>query len=70
MVEWHFSSTQIIRITIQPFTLQNINISYFEMSGQIGIWPFSITKVSIFLNSQMAIRPYTSHSAIRTQTQM
>ena len=61
--------TQVIRITIQLFTLKNINIFYFEMSGQIAIWLFSIKKARTFLNSQMAILLYTSHSAVHTQTE-
>ena len=56
------------RMTIQPYTCHS-NIFYFEMFGQIAIQPFSIKKVQNFLNSQMAIRPYTSHLAIHTQTQ-
>ena len=39
------------------------------MSDQIAIQPFSIEKMWKFLNSQMEIQPYTSHSAIHTQTQ-
>ena len=31
------------------------------MSSQITIWPFSIKKMRKFLNSQMAIQPYTNH---------
>ena len=42
--KWKFSHIQVIQITIQIFTLKNINIFYFEMSGQIVIWPFSIKK--------------------------
>ena len=34
------------------------------------IWPFSIKKAQEILVSQMAIRLYTSHSAVHTQTQM
>ena len=40
--ELPFGHTQVIWITIQPFTLKNINIFYFEMSSQIAIQPFSI----------------------------
>ena len=67
--EWQFGCAQVIWITIRSFTLKNINIFDFEMSGQIAIWPFSIKKAWKFLNSQMAIQPYTSHSAIYAQTQ-
>ena len=70
MAEWQFGCTQVIPITIWSFILKNINIFYFEMSGQIAIQLFSIKKARTFLNSQMAIRLYTSHSAIHTQTQM
>ena len=40
------------------------------MSGQIAIQPISIKKAWKFLNSLMAIRQYTSHLAVHTQTQM
>ena len=39
------------------------------MSDQIVIWLFSIKKVWTFLNSWIAIRPYTSYSAAHTQMQ-
>ena len=43
-----FGHTQVIRITIRPFTLKNINIFYFELSGQIAIRLFSIKKTRKF----------------------
>ena len=69
MAEWQFSHTQVIQITIQPFGHKNTNIFYFEMSGQITIWPFSIKKAWKFLSSQMAIQTYTCHSVVHPQTQ-
>ena len=68
--KWQFGHTQVIQITIWSFSLKNIQIFYFEMSSQIAIQLFSIKKVRKFLNSQMAIRPYRSHSAVHTQTQI
>ena len=40
------------------------------MSRKIGIQLFSIINAQKLLNSQMAIWPCTSHSAIHTQTRM
>ena len=40
------------------------------MSSQLPFGHFQLKKVQKFLNSQMAIRPYTHCSAIHTQTQM
>ena len=31
-------NTQLIQITVRPFTLNDINIYYFEMSSQIAIF--------------------------------
>ena len=67
--EWQFGHTQVIQITIRPLILKNINNFYFEISGQIAIQPFSMKKVWKFLNSWMAIQPYTSHSADHTEAQ-
>ena len=39
MAKWQFGLTQVIHITIRPFTLKNINNFYFEMFGQIAIRP-------------------------------
>ena len=66
--EWSNGNSAVHKSFKLPFTLKNINIFYFEMSRQIAIWPFSIKKkVQKFLNSQMTIQPYTSHSAVHTQ---
>ena len=65
MTEWQFGHTQVIQITIQPITLKNINIFYFEMPGQIAIWPFSIkkgAKVSEQPNGNSAIHKSFGHS--------
>ena len=62
--------SQVIQIIIQPFTLKTIKKKFFEKSGQIAIWLFSIKRVRKFLNSQMAIQLYTNHSAFHTPTQM
>ena len=61
---------QATRITIQPFTLKNVNIFYFEKPSQIAIWLFSIKKgmnISEQLNGNSAT--CASHSAIHIQTQ-
>ena len=44
MAEWQLGCIQVIPITIWSFILKNINIFYFEMSGQIAIQLFSIKK--------------------------
>ena len=69
MAIWLYASHLNYHSTIQPFTLKNIDIFYFEMSGQIAIQLFSIKKARQFLNSGMSIWPYISHLAIHTQTQ-
>ena len=49
MAKWQFGHSQVIHITIWPFTLKNINNFYFEMSGQIAIRPIqhpAVTSVS------------------------
>ena len=55
--EWQFGRTQVIRITIWLFTHKNINIYYFEISGQIAIRPFSIKMCEHFCTQ--VIRPFT-----------
>ena len=62
--EWQFGFTQVISITIRPFTLKNI----FLILKCPAKLPFSI-RTQKFLNHQMAFRPYSSHSAVHTQTQ-
>ena len=64
MVIWLFISHLNYRSAIHTQKYK-----YFEMSGQIAIQLLSIKKAQIFLNSQMAVQLYTSHSAVHTQTQ-
>ena len=69
MAEWQFSYTKVIWITIWPFTLKNLNIFNFEISGQI--WPFSIKKGAKISEKPnfMAFPLYTSHLVVQAQTE-
>ena len=68
MAEWQFSHTQVIGITIRPFTLKTYKYFLFW-----NVWPNCHSAIFNKKDMKISEQPngelYTSHSAVYTQTQ-